>query len=178
MPLKLPEFLDKGDAPIYMTFGSLQQAVPDWSMALFLEAVALAGCRAVIQTGSERYPADSQTDQVYFIGRHPHQAVFKRCAAIVHHGGAGTTHAATLSGCPSVVVPFMEEQLFWAKQLQALGLAEQPLPAKKVTAVALAKGIRTVLASKPMQDKAKQAGLAMQSNDGVARAIQLLEARL
>ncbi|MCX7092939.1 MAG: glycosyltransferase [Methylobacter sp.] len=178
MPLTLAEFLDKGDAPIYMTFGSLQQAVPDWSMALFLEAVALTGCRAVIQTGSERYPADSQTDQVYFIGRHPHQPVFKRCAAIVHHGGAGTTHAATLSGCPSVVVPFMEEQLFWAKQLQALGLAGQPLPAKKVTAVALAKGIRRVLASKPMQDKAKQAGLAMQSNDGVARAIQLLEARL
>lgn len=178
IPLTLAEFLDKGDAPIYMTFGSLQQAVPDWSMELFLDAVALAGCRAVIQTGSERYPADSQTDRVYFIGRHPHQPVFKRCAAIVHHGGAGTTHAATLSGCPSVVVPFMEEQLFWAKQLQALGLAGKPLAAKKVTAAALAKGIRRVLASEPMQANAKQAGLAMQSNNGVARAIQLLEARL
>jgi len=177
IPAKLAEFLDNGEAPVYMTFGSLQQAVPDWSMELFLEAVALAGCRAIIQTGSERYPADSLSDQVYFIGRHPHQPLFKRCAAIVHHGGAGTTHAATLAGCPSVVVPFMDEQLFWARQLQALGLAGKPLPAKNVAAVALAKGIRTVLDSKPIQDNAKQASLAMQTSHGVAQAIKLLEAQ-
>lgn len=178
IPARLAEFLDNGAAPVYMTFGSLQQAVPDWSMELFLEAVALAGCRAIIQTSSERYPVDSQTDRVYFIGRHPHQPLFKQCAAIVHHGGAGTTHAATRSGCPSVVVPFMDEQLFWARQLQSLGLAGKPLPAKNVTAVALTKGIRTVLDSKTMQDNAKQASAAMQRNDGVARAVQLLEAQL
>jgi UDP:flavonoid glycosyltransferase YjiC (YdhE family) len=177
IPDPLTAFLNNGVAPVYMTFGSLQQAVPDWSMELFLEAVALAGCRAIIQTSSERYPADSQTDQVYFIGRHPHQPLFKHCAAVVHHGGAGTTHAATRSGCPSVVVPFMDEQLFWARQLQALGLAGKPLPAKKVTAAALAEGIQTVLDSKAMQSNAKQASLAMQGNDGVARAIQLLETR-
>jgi len=177
IPARLAEFLDNGAAPVYMTFGSLQQALPDWSMELFLEAVALAGCRAIIQTSSERYPVDSRTDRVYFIGRHPHQPLFKQCAAIVHHGGAGTAHAATRSGCPSVVVPFMDEQLFWARQLQSLGLAGKPLPAKNVTAVALAKGIRTVLDSKTMQDNAKQASQAMQSNDGVARAVQLLEAQ-
>ncbi|MFI3155318.1 MAG: glycosyltransferase [Methylococcaceae bacterium] len=177
IPAKLAEFLDNGDAPVYMTFGSLQQAVPDWSMELFLEAAALAGCRAIIQTSSKRYPADSQIDPVYFIGRHPHQPLFKQCAAIVHHGGAGTTHAASLSGCPSVVLPFMDEQLFWARQLQSLGLAGKPLPAKKVTAAALAQGIRTVLESKPIRDNARQASLAMQNNDGVTRAIQLLEAQ-
>ncbi|MFZ2407295.1 MAG: glycosyltransferase [Methylobacter sp.] len=177
MPDSLVEFLENGAAPVYMTFGSLQQAVPDWSMQLFLEAAALAGCRAIIQTSSERYPAGSQTDQVYFIGRHPHQPLFKHCAAVVHHCGAGTTHAATRAGCPSVVVPFMDEQLFWALQLQSLGLAGKPLPAKKVTAAALAEGIRTVLSSKAMRDDAKQAGLAMQSNDGIARAIRLLDAQ-
>jgi UDP:flavonoid glycosyltransferase YjiC (YdhE family) len=177
VPDKLAEFMDNGEAPVYMTFGSLQQALPDWSLELFLEAAALAGCRAIIQTGSEHYPADSQTGQVYFIGRHPHQPLFKHCAAVVHHGGAGTTHAATRSGCPSVVVPFMDEQLFWARQLQSLGLAGKPLPAKKVTAIALAKGIRTVLDSTSMRDNAKQASLAMQSNDGVAQAVQLLEAQ-
>lgn len=178
IPAKLADFLDSGTAPVYMTFGSLQQAVPEWSMDLFLEATALAGCRAIIQTSSERYPAGSQIDQVYFVGRHPHQPLFKQCAAVVHHGGAGTTHAASKSACPSVVLPFMDEQLFWAKQLQALGLAGSPLPAKKVTAASLAKAIRTVLDSKVMQNNAKLAGQAMLSNDGVARAIQLLEARL
>ena len=174
MPANLAEFLANGAAPIYMTFGSLQQAVPDWSMELFLEAVTLAGCRAIIQTSSKRYPADRITDQVYFIGRHPHQPLFKHCVAIIHHGGAGTTHAATRAGCPSVVVPFMDEQLFWSRQLQALGLAGNPLPAKKVTAITLATGIRTLLDSKTMQDNAKRASQLMQTNDGIARAVQLL----
>ena len=178
LPATLLEFLDQGSAPVYMTFGSLQQAVPDWSMDLFLEAIHLAGSRAIIQTSSERYPADSQLEQVYFIGRHPHQAVFEQCAVVVHHGGAGTTHAATRAGCPSVVVPFMDEQLFWARQLQALGLAGRPLPVKKVTAVALAKGISTVLNSEAIRNNAKQAGLLMQNNAGVIRAIELLEVRI
>jgi sterol 3beta-glucosyltransferase len=175
IPIELAEFLHKGEPPVYMTFGSLQQALPDWSMELFLKAAALAGCRAIIQTSSDRYPADSQADKVYFIGSHPHQPLFKYCAAVVHHGGAGTSHAATRSGCPSVVVPFMDEQLFWARQLQALGLAGKPLPAKEVTAAALAEGIKAVLAAKKISDNARQASQSMQSNNGVARAIELLE---
>lgn len=174
MPDSLNEFLDNGAAPVYMTFGSLQQAVPEWSMALFLEAVTLAGCRAIIQTSSERYPADSQIDQVYFIGRHPHQPLFKHCAAVIHHGGAGTTHAATRSGCPSVVAPFMDEQLFWARQLQKLGLAGAPLPAKTISAPSLAKTIKTVLVDKIMQEQARQAGQRMQTHDGVESAVRLL----
>ncbi|MBL6985622.1 MAG: glycosyltransferase family 1 protein [Methylobacter sp.] len=177
IPDSLNDFLDNGVAPVYMTFGSLQQAMPDWSMDLFVEAVTLAGCRAIIQTSSARYPADSQIDQIYFIGRHPHQPLFKRCTAIVHHGGAGTTHSATRSGCPSVVVPFMDEQLFWARQLQSLGLAGKPLPAKKVTAATLARAIQAILDSKTIGNKAKQASLALQSNNGVERAIHLLEAQ-
>lgn len=177
MPDDLTDFLNSGPTPVYMTFGSLQQAVPDWSMELFLNAVQLSGCRAIIQTSSERYPAGSQDGPVYFIGRHPHQPLFKHCAAVVHHGGAGTTHAATRSGCPSIVVPFMDEQLFWARQLQALNLAGKPLPAKSVTAKSLAKGISSVLASTAMKDNAKRAGAAMQNNDGVAQAVQLVEAK-
>ena len=144
-------------------------------MALFIEAVTLAGCRAIIQTSSLKYPTKSRMESIYFMGQHPHQPVFEKCAAVVHHGGAGTSHAATRAGCPSVVVPFMNEQLFWAKQLQALGLAGRPLPAKKVTAVALAKGIRVVLNSKEMANTAKQSGSVIQKNQGVAQAITLLE---
>ncbi len=177
MPASLAGFLDKGAAPVYMTFGSLQQAMPDWSMELFLEAASLAGCRAIIQTSSERYPAGTRHGQVYFIGKHPHQPLFRHCAAVIHHGGAGTSHAATRSGCPSVVVPFMDEQLFWARRLQSLGLAGNPLPAKKATPTALAMAIRTVLDSKIMLATAGQTSQTMQANDGVARAVQLLEAQ-
>ena len=177
-PQTLTDFLASGPKPVYMTFGSLQAAVPEWAMDLFVEAVNLAGIRAIIQSSSERYLANSQLDNSYFIGKHPHQKVFEHCAAVVHHGGAGTSHAATRAGCPSIVVPFMDEQLFWAKQLQALGLAGKPLPAKKVTSMSLAAGIKTVLDSVAMAEKAKQAGIMMQQNQGVVKALQLISLSL
>ena len=175
MPKSLATFLQDGPSPIYMTFGSLQQAVPEWSMDLFLKAVSLSGCRAIIQTSSADYPADSQQGAAYFIGKHPHQPIFLHCAAVVHHGGAGTTHAATRSGCPSIVVPFMDEQLFWGRQLQNLGLAGKPLPAKTVTARVLANAITETLTQASRHSKAKQASLSMQAYDGVATAVELLE---
>lgn len=175
MPDSLQTFLKHGPAPVYLTLGSMQQSAPDWSMGLFLQAVESAGCRAIIQTSSERYPAEMQTGNVYFIGKHPHQPVFEHCAAVVHHGGAGTTHAASRAGCPSIVIPFMDEQLFWGRQLQKLGLAVKPLPFKSVTANALANGIRTILSNPGYRQTALQARNAMQNNDGVAKAIELLQ---
>jgi UDP:flavonoid glycosyltransferase YjiC (YdhE family) len=71
----------------------------------------------------------------------------------------------------------MDEQLFWARQLQNLGLAGDPLPAKKVTAQLLAKAIRTVLATKSMQEKARGACQTLKSHDGVASALSLLALR-
>jgi sterol 3beta-glucosyltransferase len=176
-PESLLAFLEAGPAPVYMTFGSLQQAVPEWSMELFLQAVEKAGCRAIIQTSSAHYPAGSQQGDVYFIGKHPHQPVFARCVAVVHHGGAGTTQAATRAGCPSVAVPFMEEQLFWATQLQRLGLAGRPLPAKKVTAKALAQAIKNIISGPGYGERAQRLGGHMQAHHGVARAVELLTAK-
>jgi sterol 3beta-glucosyltransferase len=176
LPDSLQAFLDQGPAPVYMTLGSFQQSVPEWSMDLFLQAVDLAGCRAIIQTSADRYPSDSQTGNVYFIGGHPHQPLFKHCAAVVHHGGAGTTHAATRSGCPSIVIPFMDEQLFWGRRLQQLGLAVKPLPVKSVTAQNLADAIGATLSTTSYRNRAQHASQTMQTNDGVARAIELLQA--
>jgi len=178
IPQSVQNFLEEGERPVYMTFGSLQQAVPEWSMALFIEAACLAGCRAIIQTSSAQYPADSRQDKLYFIGKHPHQPLFQYCRTVVHHGGAGTTHAATLSGCPSIVVPFIDEQLFWGHQLQTLGLAFAPLPARKANAQSLAKAIQKVLDSETLSNNAKSYSRKMQGHNGVATAVSLIETQL
>lgn len=177
IPKSLKQFLDQGEKPVYMTFGSLQQAVPEWSMHLFIQASLQVNCRAIIQTSSDRYPPGTQLGNIYFVGRHPHQIVFKYCAAVVHHGGAGTTHSATLSGCPSIVVPFMDEQLFWACQLQHLGLAPTPLPAKNATAATLSERIKTVLQSTDLQVNALNAKDKMDSVQGTKKAVDLIEKR-
>ncbi|MDD5460506.1 MAG: glycosyltransferase [Methylococcales bacterium] len=175
IPQPVQAFLEQGERPVYMTFGSLQQAAPEWSMELFIEAARSTGCRAIIQTSSADYPADSRQDSLYFIGKHPHQPLFRHCAAIVYHGGAGTTHAATLGGCPSIVVPFIDEQLFWAHQLQTLGLAFKPLPARKVNARSLAKAIQKVLDSETLSNNAKSYSRKIQRHNGVAEAVRLIE---
>jgi sterol 3beta-glucosyltransferase len=175
IPKALYQFIEQGEKPVYMTFGSLQKAVPDWSMDLFIEAAQQANCRAIIQTSSDRYPPETQHGDVYFIGKHPHQAVFQHCAAVVHHGGAGTTHSATLSGCPSIVVPFMDEQLFWAYQLQHLGLAPAPLLAKNASATALSERIKAVLQSEKMHSNALRSKDQIDPERGTKTAVSLIE---
>ncbi|MFY9261334.1 MAG: glycosyltransferase [Gallionella sp.] len=172
----LQTFLAQGEKPIYMTLGSGQQSVPEWSMALFIQAARLAGCRAIIQTSSPHYPADTQQDNVFFIGRHPYSPVFQHCAGVVHHGGAGTTHVVTQSGCPSIVIYSMDEQLFWSSQLQRAGLAPAPLAIKHATAEKLAQRIKTVIASPDMARRAQQAKQSMSSTQGVLNAVRLIEA--
>ena len=173
----LQQFLDSGPAPVYMTFGSLQQAVPEWSMELFINATHLAGCRAIIQTSSEKYPVNSQQGNIFFIGKHPHQALFKHCAAIVHHGGAGTTHSASLCGRPSIVIPFMDEQLFWAATLEHLKLAPKPLPAKKANEKQLACRLSSVLSDASYQTNAEKTGPIISANQGVEKAVELIQTR-
>ncbi|MGR9052382.1 MAG: glycosyltransferase, partial [Gammaproteobacteria bacterium] len=174
----LQRFLDEGPAPVYMTFGSLQQAVPEWAMELFIEATRLAECRAIIQTSSKQYPENSRQGPLYFIGRHPHQKLFGHCAAVVHHGGAGTTHSAALCGRPSIVVPFMDEQLFWGRTLEKLGMAAEPLPAKKADAERLASRIRTILSNEQYSLNARKIGEAISRRRGVENAVESIEREL
>ncbi|MDD4963918.1 MAG: glycosyltransferase [Gallionella sp.] len=171
----LQTFLAQGEKPIYMTLGSGQQSVPEWSMALFIQAAQLAGCRAIIQTSSDNYPADTQQNNVFFIGRHPYPPLFQHCAAVVHHGGAGTSHVVTQSGCPSIVIYSMHEQLFWGAQLQRAGLAAAPLAIKRATAEKLVERIKTVLASSDMTKRAQQAKQSMSNTQGVLNAVRLIE---
>lgn len=174
-PPTLNTFLAQGDKPVYMTFGSLQQAVPEWSMNLFMEACEIANCRAIIQSSSECYPPGSRLGRIYFIGKHPHPPVFKQCAAIVHHGGAGTSHTSTRCGRPSIVIPFMDEQLFWGFQLYRQGLGPKPLPAKKATAQKLAAKIRQTLATMEFSKQAQKQAATIKPGLGVDQAITTIE---
>lgn len=172
---ELQAFLDHGSKPVFMTFGSLQQAVPEWSMELFIEASEIAGCRAIIQTSSDQYPPNTRQGNMFFVGKHPHQTVFKHCAAVVHHGGAGTSHTATLCGCPSIVIPFMDEQLYWGTTLFGLNLAAKPIRAKHVSAKRLAKAITLTLSNTSSKNQASRTGSVIASRQGVSNAVSFIE---
>ena len=173
LPPGLQDFLQSGPPPVYMTFGSLTQFQAELFDTLMTEAVALAGCRAIIQS---EWPGKVSPD-IFRCGRAPHAQVFPQCAAIVHHGGAGTSHSSARSGRPSIVVEHAFDQQFWGDELRRAGVAGTVLHRNTVTPEQLAQALRVTLQSHAMQQCAAEIGRGMQQEDGVTRAIELIEQR-
>lgn len=178
LPPALDAFLAAGPAPVYMTLGSWtpeEPAAQRATLALFTEAARLAGCRAIVQAPSWQDCDVVSDDRVLYVSAAPHHAIFPRCAAIVHHGGAGTTQAATLAGKPSAVIAHISEQEHWGSELRRLGIAGKALRRRDVTARALAERIREVLGQPDMAARAAAIGAAMKREDGVKAAVGLIE---
>ena len=124
---ELEAFLDAGDPPIYFGFGSI--SAPQGLSQAMIESARALGRRAILLRGwADLTLIDNQPDCLA-IGEVNHQALFKRVAAIVHHGGAGTTHAAARVGTPQVVIPQHYDQHYWAGRVQGLGIGTAHAPA-------------------------------------------------
>jgi sterol 3beta-glucosyltransferase/vancomycin aglycone glucosyltransferase len=167
-------FLSSGPAPVFMGFGSLMPLGTHHlteTIAVFEAAARQAGRRAIIQAEVDRAP----TADALFVRRTPHARVFPRCAAIVHHAGAGTTHTALKSGVPSVPVPHVSDQFSWSSELHRLGVAPKPLRRTKLTAAALASRIRDVAGNTAMTAAAQRIQARMANDDGPATAARLIE---
>lgn len=121
----LEEFLNAGDKPIYVGFGSMPMA-SRVSFETLAKAVRIWGGRAVICTGWNTPVVRNPTKDVFVLKHAPHEILFGRVSAAIHHGGAGTTHAAAMAGLPTFIVPYFFDQHFWARQLFALGVGPKP----------------------------------------------------
>jgi UDP:flavonoid glycosyltransferase YjiC (YdhE family) len=97
-------------------------------------------------------------------------------AAVVHHGGAGTTAAGLRSGVPSIVVPFFADQPFWARRVQRLGVGPKPVPRGRLSAETLADAIQTALTDQPLRQRAAALGAQLRAEDGVGNGVAALEA--
>lgn len=105
---ELAEFLQSGDRPVYIGFGSIVVDDPDRLMTIVLRAVRILGIRAIISKGWSELRGEEDSN-VFYIGDCPHEWLFQQVSAVVHHGGAGTTACGLLNGKPTVVVPFFGE---------------------------------------------------------------------
>ena len=120
LPPALEQFLDAGDPPVYLGFGSMRGA--EQAAPVLIEAVRSVERRAIVSEGwGKLIPLDARNDCIA-IGDVNHAKLFPRVAAVVHHGGAGTTHAAAAAGVPQVIVPHHYDQPYWARRVQALGI--------------------------------------------------------
>lgn len=174
-PRALVEFLAEGSAPVFLGFGSMHVEDPTGFRRMLIEAVDAAGVRAVIQHPDSR--VDMHDGDVLGIGSCPHAWLFPQMAAVVHHCGAGTTAAGLRAGVPTVPVPVMVDQPFWAARIHALGVAAKPIPMKNLTAHRLASAIATVIRDRETGVRAQTLAAKIHTEDGytpVARALGLL----
>lgn len=134
-----------GPAPIYIGFGSIVVDDPAALTTLIFKAVEMAGVRAIISKGWSGVGGENVPENIYLIGNCPHDWLFQRVSAVVHHGGAGTTAAGIAAGRPTVVVPFFGDQPFWGQMVARAGAGPIPVPFKEMTAETLAESIKFAL---------------------------------
>lgn len=174
-PESLMRFLDAGEPPIYIGFGSMGSRDPEATARLVQEAIAQTGQRAILLAGWGGLQAGDVTEDVYLIDSAPHDWLFPRMAAVVHHGGAGTTAAALRAGVPSIIIPFFGDQGFWGQRVADLGVGPLPISRRQLTVDKLAGAIARTVNDQEMRDRARMLGEIIRAEDGVAQAVAMVE---
>ncbi len=172
-PADLSDFLAAGPPPVCIGFGSMSSRDPEQLTDLIVDAVRRAGVRAVLLSGWGGL-ADRAGDDVLVTDQAPHDWLFPRTAAVVHHGGAGTTGASLAAGVPTVVVPFGVDQPFWASRVAALGVGPAPIPRRRLTAENLAAALVAGTTDAVMVRRAADLGARIRAEDGVGDAVRHL----
>lgn len=174
-PPALVQFLEDGPPPVFIGFGSMPVRDPQQVTQVVLEALQLSGQRAVLQAGWAGIGGDTLPDCVYLLNYAPYGWLFPQMAAVVHHGGSGTTGFGLWAGVPTILTPFLFDQFYWGRRIQALGVGPEPVPQKKLTAERLAAALTTAVNDSAMRQRAALLGEKIQQENGVQTAIAIIE---
>jgi sterol 3beta-glucosyltransferase len=172
---ELIRFLEDGDTPIYIGFGSMVSEDTAAFTRLIIDAVGRSGARAVLATGWGGIKASDLPASIFKLDEAPHDWLFPRMKAVVHHGGAGTVAAGLRAGKPTGIVPFLADQPFWGNRLHALGIAPKPIPQKALTVEHFADILTTLATDALMRQRAEAIGAQISAEDGVGEAVCLVK---
>lgn len=175
LPAEVEGFLGAGPPPVFVTFGSMAFADPEHLTRIVVDGIRTAGLRGIVQAGAAGLVPRQPRDDILPVGDLDHRSVFGRAAVVVHHGGAGTSHAVAAAGTPSVVVPHIGDQAFWADRLHRLGAAPPSVPPRRLDAGLLAERLRQAASSAQIAAAADNLGRRVTAEDGLAAAVGLLE---
>jgi UDP:flavonoid glycosyltransferase YjiC (YdhE family) len=174
-PVALERFLERSGPVVSLGFGSMASEDPAAVTALVLGAIRKAGVRAVLLSGWGGLTALTEADDVFCADALPHDWLFPRVRAVVHHGGAGTTGAGLRAGVPSIVVPFGVDQPFWGSRVERLGAGPKPIPRAKLTEQRLADALARTVTDEAMRARAAELGETLRGEDGVASAVAIFD---
>lgn len=139
-PKEVVEFLSKGSKPIYFGFGSVfNQKEKEYFINIITKALKETNNRGILCGFG---PIDSLDESIISIGSISHTWLFPQCAAVCHHGGAGTSAAGFAAGVPSIIIPFSNDQFAWAHRSYDLGVGSKPIYKKKLSTSTLVSAIK------------------------------------
>jgi sterol 3beta-glucosyltransferase len=173
-PADLLEFIEDGQPPICIGFGSMTGRDPLRMTDIVRRAVQRSNSRAILLSGWGRIGEAELPETFYCLPQAPHHWLFPLMSALVHHGGAGTTAAGLRAGVPSILVPHFTDQPFWAHRIEALGVGPNGIPRSKLAAENLAEALEEAITNPDIQHKAAELGRKIRAEDGVGRAVQLI----
>jgi UDP:flavonoid glycosyltransferase YjiC (YdhE family) len=174
-PSSVAEFLSREPRPIAIGFGSMLTEDSVALTQLLIGAVRRSGVRAVIEPGSAGLAGGELPPTMLRVTDVPHAWLFDQVSAVVHHGGAGTTAATLRAGVPSVVVPHVFDQFYWAARTRRLGVGPRAVPRRRLTEEGLASAISLAVGDTALRERAAALGAQIRGEDGPAEAIRLVE---
>ncbi len=168
------QFLLKGEAPVYLGFGSMPFGAQR-NTEILREAVARWGGRVVVARGWGGIDPDNLPPNIYAISKAPHDKLFHYVKAVIHHGGAGTTAAGLYAGKPTFVLPQAVDQPYWGRRVHELGCGPEPVRLRKLTPDILARALHDLSTRASYAEAARGIGKKMALEDGPAKAIRHIE---
>lgn len=173
----LTAFLTDGEPPVYIGFGSMVTGEALRISRMVDEALEATGLRGLLYEGwGGLTEAGFTKARIQTVGEMPHDWLFKKVSAVIHHGGAGTTASALHAGIPQVVVAHMQDQSYWGRKMHELGVSPPPLNSARISAAAVKKAMRTVCEDKAMQECARGIGTAIRAEQGLEKTLAVIEA--
>jgi len=172
---ELEDFLNSDSPPIYAGFGSMPPKDQARHVPLFIKAARQLEKRIII---SKMWPESmdiSYSKDVFFIRNYPHEYLFPRTAAIIHHGGAGTTATATRSGRPQIIVPHILDQYYHGYKIFMSGLGAKPVRRSRISLKTITQALTFCLSNPDIQMRAEAVARSIQAEQSLEKTIQIIE---
>jgi UDP:flavonoid glycosyltransferase YjiC (YdhE family) len=171
----LKAFITSGPPPVYVGFGSMIDKNVEMTNQIIADAAINANQRYIIAGRSTRHSGEQINDNCYLVNETPHSVLFPLVAAVVHHGGAGTTATSAMAGVPQVIVPHTQDQFYWGKRIFNLGLGPKPVPHKTLNSKVLSSAIRESLCNENIQRNVKTVSNIIHNQDSLENAVNYIE---
>lgn len=167
----LERFLADGPPPVYCGFGSMPKKDQLRVRPRIVTALRRAGQRMILARSGDDPVSVGTAKDLFFIDRHPHRNLFPRMAAVIHHGGAGTTATAAISGVPQIIVPHALDQFYWGHRIWQAGLGPKPISRQRLTADRLSDAVGRCLRDPRYRRRAGQVAGTIRRENGLSMAV-------